>query len=206
MSRHLDMKTGRWLALALALAAPSAWAHGAIPGGSAFFGGLVHPVLVAAHLFGLIAVGLQAAQQGLSPRAHELIALAAGLFAGALAAGALGDPDTDRALWLLVIATALGVTLGRVQPVAYRLWMPACIGLAIGLGSGDPALLGARRITALAGSLVGALVIAAQLAVAVEAVLRRWPHPALRIGLRVLASWVAACGVLLTALALRPAG
>ena len=198
-------RPARWL-LALLLAAPlsPAWAHGNIPGGSAFFGGLVHPALVAAHLFGLIAVGLQAAQQGLSPRAHELIALAVGLLAGALAAGHFGDPDTDGALWLLVIATALGVTLGRTQPLAYRLWMPACIGLAVGLGSGDPALLGGRRIAALAGSIVGALVIASQLAVLVEAGLRRWPHPALRIGLRVLASWVAACGVLLTALALRP--
>lgn len=195
-----------WIAALALLAATPAWAHGAIPGGSAFFAGLVHPALVAAHLFGLIAVALMAAQQGLSPRPHELIGLATGLALGALAAGQVGDPDTDRALWLLCVATAMAVAVGRGYHAAFRLWMPACIGLAIGLASGDAALAGGRRIGALAGSFIGAMVIASQLAVAIEAALRRWPHPALRIGVRVLASWVAACGVLLTALALRPAG
>ncbi|MDP4301093.1 HupE/UreJ family protein [Leptothrix discophora] len=188
------------------LAVAPAWAHGSIPGGSAFFAGLVHPALVAAHLVGLIAVALMAAQQGLSPRPHELLGLAAGLALGALAAGWAGEPDTDRALWLLVVATALAVAFGRNYPAAFRLWMPACIGLAMGLASGDATLTGGRRVAALAGSFIGAMVIASQLAVAIEALLRRWPHPALRIGVRVLASWVAAVGVLLTALALRPAG
>ncbi len=193
------------LALSCLLATP-AWAHGSIPGANAFLGGLVHPWLAAAHLAGLVAVGLMATQQGLSPRPHELLGLAVGLLAGVAGASLVGDPDTDRALWLLTLATALGVVLDRRFPVAWRLWMPACIGVAIGLGSGDPGFTGAKRIALLAGSLIGALVLPAQLAVALEAALQRWPHPALRIGLRVLSSWLAACAVLLTALAYRTPG
>ncbi len=197
----------RWLlAGALLLQTPVASAHGAMAGGSDFFNGLFHPLMATAHLCGLVAVGLMAAQQGLSPRALELLGLIAGLLAGAWLASPLGDPDTDRVIWLLSVATALGVVLGRRLPSVVRLGMPACIGLAIGLGSGDPTLQGVPRLTALAGSLVGAMLLASQIAVWIEAVLRRWPAPVIRIGLRVLASWLTACCALLLALAWRHAG
>jgi fumarate reductase subunit D len=84
-----------------------------------------------------------------------------------------------------------------------RLAVAALVGLAIGLGSGDVSLHGGQRVAALVGSVLGALLLLAELALVVEAVLQRWPHPALRIGLRVVGSWLIACALLMVALALK---
>ncbi|MFM2065222.1 MAG: hypothetical protein RLZZ584_131 [Pseudomonadota bacterium] len=198
----------RWLAgLAGALVtAMPAWAHGTLPGINQFYNGVLHPLLAPAHLLALLALALLAGQQGLRPRPWEVIGLGAGMAMGALAAAAAGDPDTDRWLWLATLATGLAVALARALLGLVRLLPGAAIGLAMGLGSADVALQGATRIATLLGSYLGAMIFIAYAALGVDALLRAWPVPALRIGVRVLASWLMACAVLMLALAIRKGG
>ncbi|MEY8876512.1 MAG: HupE/UreJ family protein [Leptothrix sp. (in: b-proteobacteria)] len=193
------------LAIALALGAPGAWAHGTIPGINQFYNGLLHPLVAPAHLLSLLALALLAGQQTHRKLAHEMIGLAVGLLVGVLGAGWTGDPDTDRVLWLAAVVTGLLVALGRELPAWLRLGVGGLIGCAVGLASADVSLRGSARISALIGAMLGALILVGELSVLVEAALKRWHHPALRIGVRVLASWLTACALLMGVLALKRA-
>jgi hydrogenase/urease accessory protein HupE len=189
------------LALLLCLSAPAAWAHGTIPGINQFYNGVVHPFLAPAHLLSLLALALLAGQQGLRPRPVEVIALAGGFMVGAAAAFWAGDPDTDTCLWAVTLWAGVGVALARSQPKWLRAATGGLIGLAIGLGSADVSLHEGKRIAALLGAGFGAMVLVAYAAMAVDALTRRIELPAARIGIRVVASWLTACALLMLALA-----
>jgi urease accessory protein len=189
------------LALLLCVAAPAASAHGTIPGINQFYNGVLHPVLAPAHLLSLLVLALLAGQQGLRPRPVEIIALAGGFMLGAGAAFQAGDPDTDAWLWAVTLCVGALVALARTQPVWLRAGLGGLIGLAIGLGSADVSLHEGKRIAALLGAGFGAMVLIAYAALAVDALTRRIDLPAARIGIRVVASWLTACAVLMLALA-----
>ncbi len=189
------------LALLLCAAAPTAWAHGTIPGINQFYNGVLHPFLAPAHLIALLALALLAGQQGLRPRPVEIIGLAGGFLLGAASAFKAGDPDTDAWLWAFTLCLGAGVALARAQPTWLRAITGGLIGLAIGLGSADVSMQGSQRIAALLGAGFGALIGIAYAALAVNTFTRRIQHPAARIAIRVLASWLTACAVLMLALA-----
>ncbi|MEY4748339.1 MAG: hypothetical protein RIQ60_553 [Pseudomonadota bacterium] len=192
--------------LLLALLALPAAAHGTLPGINQFYNGVLHPLLAPAHLLALLALALMAGQQTLRPRPWEHIGLGLGMAAGALAAAAAGDPDTDRWLWCATLWVGAGVALARPQPRVLRALVGLVAGVAIGLGSADVALRGASRVAALLGSYVGAMIFVAYAALAVELLLGRCTGAVPRIGLRVLASWISACALLMLALAFRRSG
>jgi hydrogenase/urease accessory protein HupE len=189
------------LAVLLCAAAPAASAHGTIPGINQFYNGVMHPFLAPAHLLSLLALALLAGQQGLRPRPFEIIGLAGGYIIGAAAAFMAGDPDTDACLWALTLCAGAGVALARTQPRWLRVATGGLIGLAIGLGSADVSLHEGKRIAALLGAGFGAMVLIAYASLAVDALTRRIDLPAARIGIRVVASWLIACAVLMLALA-----
>jgi urease accessory protein len=197
------MRLGAGLLLAL-LALP-ATAHGTLPGINQFYNGVLHPLLAPAHLLSLLALALMAGQQGLRPRPWEHIGLGLGMALGAMAAAAAGDPDTDRWLWCATLWVGAGVALARPQPRLLRALVGLVVGVCIGLGSADVALRGSPRIAALLGSCMGALILIAYAALAVEQLLKRVTGLVPRIGLRVLASWISACALLMLALSLKQA-
>ena len=82
----------------------------------------------------------------------------------------------------------------------FRWSIGMAIGLAVGLGSGDSALHGSARIGTLVGSFLGALILVAEVALLVESQVQRRNIAALRIGLRIVASWITACALLMLAL------
>lgn len=200
---------GTVLAL-LAVLPASAWAHGTLPGINQFYNGVLHPLLAPAHLVVLLALALVGGQQGLRPRPWEIIGLALGYVAGAFAAAAAGDPDTDRWLWGLSAAAALSVAIAWRWPRPLRVLLGLGLGLAtgvaMGLGSADVKLQGAARTASLAGAGLGLLLIVAYASLGVERLMRWQQHLAVRVGLRVLGSWLGACAVLMLALSLKRAG
>jgi len=163
-----------------------------------FYNGVLHPLLVPAHILLILATGLFLGQRG--PRENRL-ALPAFLLAGATGLGLAGSgvaPDTVRG-FLLAGAMAMGLltALGRRAPLALYPAAGAFAGLFLGLDSAPEALAGRERILALVGTGVGLnlwLIYACGIADFFS------KKPWQRIGLRILGSWVAASSILVLAL------
>ena len=193
----LAVRAAAWVG-GLAAAGP-AFAHSPIEGLSSFYGGVLHPMLVPAHLVVLLALGLllggQAERATRLGAAAFLLALVAGL--GLLAAGV----GLSAAAGLMVAAAVLGVMVAaRLQlPGPLLALLAAALGLALALDS-DPELADTNeRWLALTGTGLGAvLVAAAGMAVAEYGSRRAWQA----IAVRVLGSWIAASAVMVSALAL----
>ena len=181
----------------------SALAHGLIPGANQFYVGLLHPLLAPAHLLALLTLGLALGRGGDSRRDPSVLTLIAGLVAGTLLSAPLGDPGTDAALLALAVGCALLTAGNRLGPRWLLAALAGAVGLAVGLGSGDPAFTPQQRWVTMGGSLVGALVIAGHTGFWTEALtaLRRLTHAvtAVRIG----AAWLAAITLMLFGLTLR---
>ena len=174
-------------------------AHSPVPGIGHFYNGALHPYTTPAHLIALLALGLLLGQRGLKTSSTALVAL---LFALALGLGLstpLGHPDTDTALLALAAATGLAVVCALALTRWPLVFLAATLGLLLGLGSGPEALAGGARWGTMFGTLVGAAFCTAYVAPLVAMVQK----PALRIGVRVAGSWLAASALLVLALALR---
>lgn len=182
----------------LALTTPSALAHGAIPGATPFYVGLLHPLLAPAHVLALLALGLYLGRADEARKAVAIWALALGLVLGGLLTLPLSDPDTDRGLLPVALACAVLVAAGRTGPVGLVATVCALIGLLVGLGSGDPGFAPWQRFLTIGGSVVGALLITGQLAFWGE-VLGRQPRLAqgTAIGQRILGGWLVAISLLM---------
>lgn len=189
-----------FLLAGLGLVPTASWAHGSAAGLGSFSDGFLHPLLAPAHLAALIALALLVGRQGLRRPVHELQALVPGLIVGALAAGVLGDPAVDWALWLGSLLVALVIVADLRLPPWARCLAAGGIGVLLGIGSGDAALQGSGRWASLAGSAVAAVLVVADVGIAVEMLLRRWKGAVTQVGLRVLASWLSATVVLMLAL------
>ncbi len=189
---------------ALALLAPAgpAAAHGTLEGVGAFYAGLLHPLLVPAHLLLLLGLGLRVAQRG---RAAAPAALAGWLFGLGLGLGIVlaGAGPSEAPLPALALAAALGLLLAAAAPlpVAAGAALAALAGLALGLDSdpGAAADPGGRPLQ-LAGTAVGASTLVLLVGGALVERRPAW----LALGLRVAGSWIAAAALMVLALGLRP--
>jgi urease accessory protein len=185
------------LAAALVLTASPALAHPPPLGIGGFFGGLLHPLLVPAHLLALLGLSLLIGQQAEWSRAAPLAtitALAAGL--GVMTLGFV-PLLMSEALLALAVATGLLVVLARALPEAAGCVLAGATGLAIALDSPPEAISVREANFMLIGTGFGATIL---LILAIEGAsrLRRdWRRTLARI----LGSWVAASAML--ALALR---
>ncbi|MGV3726922.1 HupE/UreJ family protein [Hydrogenophaga sp.] len=192
-----------WWVLALLACPLPALAHGSIPGANGFYNGFLHPFLAPAHVLSLAALALWVGGQGEERKGLLINSLALGLLAGALVAGTLGDPNTDPVLLLLAVACSLMTAFQRAGP---RWWVASvtfCLGAAVALGSGDPALNGTPRFNLLAGGCIGAVILVGQIAFWVdELIVRRRLRSAL-VAVRIASSWMSAITLLLLALSVR---
>lgn len=197
-----------WRVAILLLALPtSAWAHSPIKGLGDFFNGILHPVFVPAHLLLVFALGLLIGQQGVQANLNAIWAYLLGVAMGAVVAGAgLVLPGPMALLELAVLVTAMGIALLVVLavrlPSAFLMLLGLSGGVLLGLDSVQAELQGTARHVALFGSAVALyLLLLYPMALAERFSL----HPWLRVGVRIIGSWIAASALLVLALLLAPA-
>jgi urease accessory protein len=184
-----------------ALLPTRASAHSSIAGFGSFGSGFLHPLVDPALLLAVVVSALLIGQHGFAGSRPAMAAVAAGLAAGLIATGLGHTATTHSPLLIAVMAAGLLVGVGRRwPPVVYGL-VAAALGLGIGLGAEPDSATGAARTYTLLGSFIGGCIWIADGAVLVLALKKPWG----RVLVRVVASWMAACALLVLALNWAPA-
>jgi len=191
-----EHRRGR-VAAACLLAAPAAVAHSPIEGIGDFYGGILHPALVPAHLLALVSLGLLLGQLGLDAMRVGYAAFLPALIAGLVAAGA-GVSINSLELWLLTGSLVCGLLVAVRVPLPGSLAavLAGAVGLAVGLDSSPDIASATRAAASLAGSGLGACVCLIFIGALAELPRRDWQ----RVAVRVVASWGAASALLVLSL------
>ena len=175
----------------------SGLAHSPIEGIDAFYGGLLHPVFVPAHLLLLIAIGLFVGQSGVKDNQSAVLvyflAVATGLTAAWFSVGSNVE--------MLVLGTAAAIGILIAASAAWNQYWLALItasaGLLLGMDSAQDALSGREKFVSLLGSGLGLyLLFLYPMALADTLNKKAWQI----IGVRIVGSWVAASSLLVLAL------
>jgi urease accessory protein len=184
------------LVAGIVLYADVALAHPPPLGIGGFWGGLLHPAFVPAHVLAVLAIGLLIGQQMPGWGRIAPLAFLAGLVAG-LGVMTLGVVPVlmNEAVLTGSVAAGLAVVLARPLPEAAGCGLAAVIGFCIALDSPPDAVSVREANAMLTGTGLGATLL---MAVAVQAASRLKPHRA-RIFARILGSWVAASAILVLA-------
>jgi hydrogenase/urease accessory protein HupE len=191
-------KAALLLAAALGVLPATAHAHSPVEGMNEFYNGVLHPLLVPAHVLLILATGLFLGQRGPRENRLALPAFFLAAAAGLALAGSGMEPDTVRGLLLAgTMAIGLLIAVGRRAPLPLYPAAGAFAGFFLGLDSAPETLETRERILALVGTGVGLnlwLIYACGIADFFS------KKPWQRIGLRILGSWVAASSLLVLAL------
>lgn len=189
------------LTLIACLAPSGADAHGNLAGLGGFYGGLLHPLVVPAEAFAVVATGLALGSAG-----RNACRIGLPLFVSAVAAGLVSAVLLAPTIALtteLVLAAALlaGIAVAAFArvPGAIALAAAAFAGLAVGLDAAPEVDSSSAGIVAGAAVMLGSGVIATVIS---AVALRRtafWHG----VAMRVAGSWIAACALLSTAILLR---
>jgi urease accessory protein len=196
----------KWTSTAIALlavaASNAAWGHGDTESVNDFYAGLLHPVLVPAHLMVLLASGLLVSQyvreHGQRLLAGMLVSLPAGLMISRLTA----VPQDVMMIGFLV----LGLVISLLVVVAARVPRKALLTIGLISGSwvgadsghgnpGDASLFS----TVMLGTWVGAMAVVCGVAGLLIDQQRDWQ----RLGIRVGGAWISAACILTLALTVR---
>ncbi len=176
-------------------------AHSPIQGIGNFYNGLLHPVLVPAHLLLLMAFGLFLGQQGL-----KRIELALGIFAAATIVGlvlawfSIGA-GIENLVLVLSAAVGLLVAISLQMALLWCVILALLAGLLLGIDSAQQELSGQDRLASLFGSGVAIYFLALYpMALADYFKRKAWQ----KIAIRIVGSWIAASSLLVLALALAP--
>jgi hypothetical protein len=175
----------------------SAEAHYVIEGVGGFPGGFLHPLLAPAHSLLLVGLGLLIGQQ--SARDRRILILLFVLAAlGAIVAVAFAATADNADLAVLLAATLAGLlaAAGYRLPVVVPALIAAPAAAALILDSVPAVISPSETLLALAGSLIAA---GAALFL-VTAVTAEPQHQWQRIGVRILAAWIATVAILVLAL------
>jgi hydrogenase/urease accessory protein HupE len=176
-------------------------AHGYVRGVNGFYAGFLHPFLAPAHLMALIGLGLLIGQRGIAVGRDAMLAVLAGLVAGLLLSDALGNPDADS--MLLGLTALAGIAVASALPLFPRLALAplaALLGTVVGIGSAPENLHGVAWQLMAGGALLSAFLCINVVAILVESLNKAW----MRIGVRVVGSWLTASALLVLALSLAP--
>jgi len=162
---------------------------------SGLLGGMLHPLAMPAHVLALLAIGLLIGQQRRLPflLAAFVVGLVAGL--GALAM-AFAPPAAANVLLAATTMSALLAALAHPLPVLISVPLVAVAGVALGLDSPPEAISIAVAIAMLIGTGIGAGLAVAVIAAGVHRLDGSWQQ----IGVRIIASWIAASAILVLAL------
>ncbi len=194
------------LFLVSALLPGAAFAHSPIKGLGDLYNGMLHPLFVPAHLLLVIALGLLLGQQGVRRNLASAGTYIAGLLGGLTLAWhgvVLKDGVTQE---LTVLALAVAVALAVVLAMRLPAWAMASLTLLagglLGLDSAQSELAARARAVALFGSGISLYLLMLYLMALAE---RFQAHHWLRVGVRIIASWITASAMLVLALLLAPA-
>lgn len=178
-----------------------AQAHVPFAGLNDLYNGLLHPVVVPAHLLLLAASGLFLGKQGarVVPPAFLLFCVAtfSGLSATVFFTAGIGER------YLLGVAAVIGLLLAANLRIPFSLCLivAALTGLLLGLDTTQTVLIGKAKFFSLLGSGLGiCFLFLYPLAFADYFGDRKWQ----KIGVRIVGSWVAASAILVLALSLQP--
>jgi len=194
----LKRLAGQCVAAWLLLPVSNLWAHTAIEGIDALYNGILHPLIVPAHLLGLLALGLLTGQQRELRIQRVLPIFLVPLFVALLyvALGGVLIVEQLLLLWAILCGSLVALKLSLPR---WILW--ACLvgeGLLIGLDSVPMGLEGKDRFALLFGIFLGAGLFLMYLAM----IIQRLIHPWQQIGVRVLGSWIIASSLLVLTLSI----
>jgi urease accessory protein len=185
--------------LLVLLSAEPALAHSPIKGIGSFYNGLLHPILVPAHLLLLVSAGLLFGQRG-----SQKIELILGSFALATLTGltaAWFSIFSEMETSILVLAATIGLLIA-VNPQIRLQWyivIALLTGFFLGIDSAQEELFGKDKLASLFGSGVAIYFLSLYpMALANYFNKKSWQ----KIGIRILGSWVTASSLLVLALAL----
>jgi urease accessory protein len=184
-------------ACALLLFSLAASAHGDVRGVKGFYAGALHPFLAPAHFMALAALGLLIGQRGMAAGRDAILAFVLGLFSGLLVSKAMGFPEVDGILLGFAALLGLAVAISqRFLPGVVVALVAAALGLAVGIGSAPETLQGNAWWIMAGGTYLSAFLCVMLITIAVESLRRTW----MRIGIRVIGSWLTASALLVLAL------
>ena len=188
------------LAGAILLLPGAALAHSPIPGIGGFYEGLLHPLLVPAHLLALVGLGLWLGQQPLPRIESALLSFSLLLVAG-LVLAAFAPPGGGQTSLLLACALGVGLLVAAAWslPRYATAGVAGVVGLLVGLDSAPEATGMRARLIVLAGVGVGVHLLLLNVVALTSYAHKPW----LKVGVRVLGSWSAASALMVLALALR---
>ena len=162
-----------------------------------FYGGILHTLLVMAHVFPLLALSIVAGQQG-----PKIAGKGLAFFLAALLAGAIVAFYTQPIMAVFYINLASFIVLGILAALSLRLpvWLFYSVisffGFTHGYQNGMELHQTQSPVLFLAGLLAGGLILYAIMAAITISVKKEW----FQIALRVIGSWVAAMGLMMIAL------
>jgi urease accessory protein len=165
-----------------------------------FQGGLLHPLLVPAHLLALVALGLLLGQMKVGKSRTALIVAFAAGFVGGIAAVMQAYAPTNPVTVVLACAAVAGalVALARPLPTAISALPVVIAGTAIALDSVPDTISTTTTLLTLFGAALGTTLVLAAVALSSARLTRAW----LRTGIRIAGSWIAASAILVLALQL----
>ncbi|MGD9254374.1 MAG: HupE/UreJ family protein [Chromatiales bacterium] len=187
------------LALVLACMPGIALAHAPIEGMDSFYNGVLHPVLVPAHLLAIMTAGMLIGQQGVKRMQAPLIAFLFVLIAALATTGFLdlSLPESVGERLLLSMAVLCGVLVAVEMELSLMPLMALGIvlGFLLGMDSSQPELQGRAKLAILTGTGVGGFLLILYAAAAAEFANRHWQ----KIGIRILGSWATASAFIVLA-------
>ena len=204
ITQNRRSRLGRWLAaLAVLVVVPSsARAHTIIKGADEFYSGLLHPVLTPSHILLVLGLGLLASQQE-KPTSRAGILTFIGVVTMTLAFTAtklISGGVYQSVLLALALCVAALVALEKKVPKLVCQLLFAASALAIGLDSAVENGTTAVIIKMLVGTWLSLMLLVFNIAEYGRMAGRRhW----LKVGVRVLGSWIIAISLLVLAFALK---
>jgi urease accessory protein len=185
--------------LLAALLPDTAQAHPVVEDVGGVYGGLLHPLMVPAHLMGLVALGLLAARQK-EPQRRALLALLAASFIVGLAVVVAAFAPTDQDVAVLGVSALAGILVAIARRLPLLVTAPLMLagGLAIELDSVPQEISMVATFLALTGTAVGGATIAVVVAEIARRPRDHWQH----VAVRVVGAWIAAGAILGLALRL----
>jgi len=156
-------------------------------------------ILLPTNLLALVALGLLTSQNARQDPFVTLALFTAGLVTGALLiALALRDPPAAITLLVLAAITGVIVAMGRLLPLIIQIALAFAMGVSIALNAPPQAVTISAAIAAQLGSGIAGLAATGLVALVASKAEDGWQ----RIGVRVVASWIAASAILVIALRL----
>jgi urease accessory protein len=191
------MRRAALAAAFLFIATACARAHSVIPGLGGFPGGLLHPLLVPAHVLTLIALGLLA---GALPVKTRVVLLAVFIAAsvGAFALIAMAFSAARAEIVMLGLGAGIGLLLAAnmALPASAVATLAGAVAAALMFDSVPPVL----TVSETTSSLTGTVLSAAALVAAAGIVSRALPPRIGQIAVRIAGSWIAASAIMVLAL------